>query len=129
MSGHLPIERFLLRSGTWSLLEPVRDSSMPLENASNYISIDTTSTTLTFLFWELSRNLPWQEKLRDELLQFGDDSPTFQQIQDLPVLDAVVAEALRLDPAAPASLPRETPAGGREINGYYIMEKVHANLN
>jgi cytochrome P450 len=40
------------------------------------------------------------------------------------VLSAVIDEALRLHPAAPASLPRETPAGGRLLNGYTIPHKV-----
>lgn len=85
---------------------------------------DTTSTTLTFLFWELAKHKEWQRALRDELQNRCNSSPTFQQIQDLPVLDAVINEALRLHPAAPASLPRETPAGGRDVNGYFIPEKV-----
>lgn len=85
---------------------------------------DTTSTTLTFLFWELARHKEWQRSLREELQNRCDSSPTFQQVQDLPVLDAVINEALRLHPAAPASLPRETPAGGKELDGYFIPEKV-----
>jgi cytochrome P450 len=40
------------------------------------------------------------------------------------VLEAVINEALRLHPAAPASLPRETPAGGRTLNGVHIPAKV-----
>lgn len=33
-------------------------------------------------------------------------------------------EALRLHPAAPASLQRETPAEGRTLNGFYVPAKV-----
>lgn len=88
------------------------------------VLIDTTSTTLTFLFWELAKHQNWQEALRNELRQHTDGSPTFRQVQDLPILDAVINEALRLHPAAPASLPRETPAGGRILNGFFIPEKV-----
>lgn len=92
------------------------------------IYTDTTSTTLTFMFWELARHQDWQDKLRQELEILPDDSPTFQQVQGLPILDAVVNEALRLHPAAPSSLPRETPTGGRELNGYFIPEKVGSSM-
>ncbi|KAL6245652.1 hypothetical protein RBB50_007651 [Rhinocladiella similis] len=85
-----------------------------------FAGTDTTSTTLTFLFWELSRHQDLQKRLRDELLAHTEPFPTFQQVQGLPFLEAVINEALRLHPAAPASLPRETPAGGAELNGYYI---------
>lgn len=89
---------------------------------------DTTSTTLTFLFWELAKYPIWQDKLREELLGLPSTTPTFQEVQDLPVLDAVINEALRLHPAAPASLPRETPRGGSEMNGFFIAEKVNRSL-
>jgi cytochrome P450 len=76
------------------------------------------------LFWELAKHQTWQDKLREEVRAHSDSSPTFQQVQDLPILEAVIDEALRLHPAAPASLPRETPSGGRELNGFFIPEKV-----
>lgn len=66
----------------------------------------------------------WQDKLREEVRAHSSSSPTFQEVQYLPILEAVIDEALRLHPAAPASLPRETPSGGRELNGFFIPEKV-----
>lgn len=89
---------------------------------------DTTSTTLTYLFWELARHPEWQRKLRSEIshdIVWTDGLPSFKDISELPLLDAVVNEALRLHPAAPASLPRETPVGGRMLNGVFIPEKVN----
>ncbi|KIX94537.1 uncharacterized protein Z520_09583 [Fonsecaea multimorphosa CBS 102226] len=108
---------------------PLTDREVSLE-VGNLVSAgtDTTSTTLTFLFWELSRHQFWQKRLRDELKTHADSSITLQQVQDLPILDAVINEALRLHPAAPASLPRETPTGGRQINGYYIPEKTVVSM-
>ena len=55
---------------------------------------------------------------------WNDGLPSFKDINDLPVLDAVINEALRLHPAAPASLPRETPAGGRTLNGVHVPAEV-----
>jgi len=43
---------------------------------------------------------------------------------DLPILDAVITEALRLHPAAPSSLQRITPAGGRTVDGVQVPENV-----
>lgn len=89
--------------------------------------IDTTSTTLTYLFWELTRLPEWQSRLHEELSaqkEWVNGIPSYNEVKDLPVLEAVIEEALRLHPAAPASLPRETPQGGRVLNGVMVPEKV-----
>ena len=57
-------------------------------------------------------------------MNWNHDLPDFRDICELPLLDAVINEGLRLHPAAPASLPRETPAGGRMLNGVHVPEKV-----
>jgi cytochrome P450 len=84
--------------------------------------------TLTYLFWELAKHPEWQKKSRDELRSEVPNakgaSATYAQVMNLPILEAVVQEALRLHPAAPASLPRETPRGGKMLNDIFIPEKV-----
>jgi cytochrome P450 len=84
--------------------------------------------TLTYMFWQLAKNPTWQEQLRNELRSHLGDLPgviaSYNDVNQLPILNAIVHEALRLHPAAPASLPRETPKGGRVLNGYYIPERV-----
>ncbi|KAM0261408.1 hypothetical protein ACHAQJ_002261 [Trichoderma viride] len=91
-----------------------------------FAGTDTTSTTLTYLFWELAKHQDWQTRLREELCQtiWDDVVPSDKHLTDLPILDAVITEALRLHPAAPASLQRETPSGGRTLNGVFVPEKV-----
>ncbi|KAG1729407.1 cytochrome P450 [Suillus lakei] len=60
---------------------------------------ETTSTSLTWALIELSRHPDVQTRLREELLVFGAD-PTYDQLKaNLPYLDAVVHEILRLHPA------------------------------
>ncbi|KAG1780532.1 cytochrome P450 [Suillus placidus] len=62
---------------------------------------ETTSVSLTWALIELSRHPDVQTKLREELLAFGAD-PTYDQLKaNLPYLDAVVHEILRLHPAVP----------------------------
>jgi Cytochrome P450 len=81
------------------------------------------------MFWELARNPSWQNQLHQELLTrlpANDEVlPCFRDLDDLPVLDAVINEALCLHPAAPPSLQRETPVGGKVLDGYHIPEKVN----
>ncbi|KAG1866200.1 cytochrome P450 [Suillus subluteus] len=59
---------------------------------------ETTSISLTWALIELSRHPDVQTSLRKELLAFGAD-PTYDQLKaNLPYLDAVVHEILRLHP-------------------------------
>ncbi|KAG2066346.1 cytochrome P450 [Suillus decipiens] len=59
---------------------------------------ETTSISLTWALIELSRHPDVQTTLREELLAFGSD-PTYDQLKiNLPYLDAVVHEILRLHP-------------------------------
>jgi len=61
----------------------------------------TTSTALTWCFHELSVNPLIQAKLREELQQFPGLTPQHLE-NELPYLDAVVKESLRLHPTIPA---------------------------
>ncbi|KAK5017362.1 hypothetical protein LTR16_001803 [Cryomyces antarcticus] len=102
---------------------PLTDNDISMETA-NFVfaGTDTTSTTLTYLFWQLAQHSEWQDRLRVELasVQPVDGVAAFNDLAECRILDAVVSETLRLHPAAPASLQRETPAGGRELGGHFI---------
>ncbi|KAH0021096.1 cytochrome P450, partial [Aureobasidium melanogenum] len=97
---------------------------------------DTSGITLTYLAWELSRpcNAAIQSALRKELLSLRLHCPTTtkdstislpspKDIDDLPLLHAVVMETLRLHAAIPGGQPRVTPANttlgppGAEVHG------------
>ncbi|KAG1742259.1 cytochrome P450 [Suillus paluster] len=59
---------------------------------------ETTSISLTWALIELSRQPNVQTRLREEMLAFGAD-PTYDQLKaNLPYLDAIVHEILRLHP-------------------------------
>lgn len=93
------------------------------------LSSDTTSTTLTYLFWTLAKHPEWQVRLRTELATISESSwsdgiPTYKDVMELPLLEAAINEALRLYPAAPSSMMRETPPGGKVLNNVFVPEKV-----
>lgn len=101
---------------------------------------ETSGITLTYVFYELTRNMRIQSALRDELhtlapsIVFRSDSTTASQglpspksIDALPLLNAVLMETLRLHSAIPGPQPRLSPAQGcvlggpsLEVGGYYI---------
>ena len=93
--------------------------------------IDTTSTSLTYLFWELAKQPSWQARIVSELNATKAElnvsnlpDLTFRQLSELPVLDAVITEALRLHPAAPGSLPRTCADGHAIISGTVVPSGV-----
>jgi hypothetical protein len=89
--------------------------------------IDTTSDSLMFLIWALSRPEArnHQEQLRKEVtamppeaLNYA-DIPTVEACDKLPYLDAVIKETLRLYAPLPSSEPRSNPKPVT-IDGYLI---------
>ncbi|CAH0004258.1 unnamed protein product [Clonostachys byssicola] len=81
--------------------------------------IETTGDALCFLMWQLSQPayVGLQDRLRAELRENANMS-----IHELPFLDAVVKEGLRVFPSIPMSLPRCVPAGGATVDGYRLPE-------
>ncbi|KAJ6489643.1 cytochrome P450 [Mycena vitilis] len=95
---------------------------------------ETTGQTLAYTLWELGKRPDIQEKLREEIMTLSGD-PTYDSIAtDLPYLDAVTKEALRMFPALPYMervamrddvLPLQTPIttpDGRTITALPIKK-------
>ncbi|KAA1474653.1 cytochrome P450 [Dentipellis sp. KUC8613] len=66
---------------------------------------DTTSYTLTWLFWELAKNPSWQTKVREEVVAArataaarGDDDLSAADFDKMPILNAVLKESMRVHP-------------------------------
>lgn len=95
---------------------------------------ETTGVTLAYAMYELSRNPDALSKLRSELLTLSppikpsnsDQSlPSFQSIESLPYLEAVVRETLRVYAAAGAPQPRVTPSNKHVvIEGFTVPAGV-----
>lgn len=77
--------------------EDVRDELLTLLLAGH----ETTATTLTWVWWLLDRHLEVAARLRAELASvLSDRAPAYGDVARLPYTQAVVAETLRLRPAA-----------------------------
>ncbi|PFH48986.1 hypothetical protein AMATHDRAFT_64081 [Amanita thiersii Skay4041] len=77
---------------------------------------DTTSTTLAYLFWELSRRADIVKKLQaelDETMPNSRNLPDISVMQEMPYLNAFIKEGLRLYTAAPSLLERVVPSASK----------------
>lgn len=85
---------------------------------------DTTALTLTFLVWSVCRQpAVVQQRLADEVRRLLPPPPgRFEDhdVQQLPYLNQVIEEALRLYPPAPSALPRVVPPGGATLSGHFL---------
>jgi cytochrome P450 len=81
---------------------------------------ETSGITMTYLSWHLSQDVALQDGLRKELLTlsptmlFSSGSstqiiPSSKELENLPLLHAVLMETLRLRAAIPGGQPRMTP--------------------
>ncbi|OBZ67495.1 11-oxo-beta-amyrin 30-oxidase [Grifola frondosa] len=77
-------------------------SQQLVDNVSTFIMVghETTAGSLSFTLLELARKPEVQQRLREEVRQFGRDLG-YDDIQKLEFLDAVVKEGLRMHPASP----------------------------
>lgn len=81
----------------------------------------TTANTMTFLSYAILSRPLLQAALEEEV---GKLNPGFTDgdLEQLPLLNAVINETLRLYCAVPGSLPRVVPQGGATLGGYFIPE-------
>eukprot|EP01120_Amphizonella_sp_Union-15-10_P001080 TRINITY_DN1113_c0_g2_i2.p1 TRINITY_DN1113_c0_g2~~TRINITY_DN1113_c0_g2_i2.p1 ORF type:complete len:277 (-),score=47.39 TRINITY_DN1113_c0_g2_i2:62-892(-) len=86
---------------------------------------ETTSSALTMIAYELSRNLHVQEKARQLVLEkFGRDSElSHDKVNQVPYINAIINEALRLHPPVPM-LARFT-ATDVELSGYPVPKNTN----
>jgi len=85
---------------------------------------DTTSGVLIFVFYYLLTNPNALERLRAELDEAFPDSDAplnLEKLTNLPFLNGVVDESLRLGTPFPG-LPRVTPKGGAMLDGVFFPE-------
>ncbi|KAJ7911563.1 cytochrome P450 [Mycena leptocephala] len=62
------------------------------------------STATTWTLFALTQNTAAQNRLREELLTVSTDNPTMDQLNELPYLDCVVRETLRVHAPVPSTM-------------------------
>ncbi|KAL5339825.1 cytochrome P450 [Aspergillus crustosus] len=80
---------------------------------------DTTAITLTYLVYAVCQN----ENIRDRLVEEVNSLPkdfSDRLIRDLPYLNQVINETLRLHTAVPSGLPRAVPPEGATFLGFQL---------
>lgn len=95
---------------------------------------DTTSSTLSGLLYLLLSHPRVLMKLKKEVHEADatgglSERPTFKECQQMPYLDAVLKESLRLHSAVGLPLWRIVPEGGVEIAGQFIPADTNIGLN
>ncbi|EKF74095.1 cytochrome P450 [Alcanivorax hongdengensis A-11-3] len=87
---------------------------------------DTTTITLSTLFYHLAKNPDWQQRLREESRALGKDCIDYDDLASLEGITLCMKEALRLCAPVP-SLPRRTV---RDVsyNGYFIPAGTFINV-
>jgi cytochrome P450 len=80
---------------------------------------DTTATTLTYLVFSVCSHNDVKQTLVKELMTLSEDF-NHADLRQLPYLNNVIDETLRLYAAAPAALPRVVPAGGAHLARHFL---------
>jgi cytochrome P450 len=80
---------------------------------------ETTSAALTYLTWAIARRPGLQARIEAEVAGLRPDF-TDEDVEALPLLGAVVTEALRMYNPAPGANARICPPGGATVDGIYI---------
>ncbi|KAH8652032.1 cytochrome P450 [Xylariales sp. PMI_506] len=96
---------------------------------------DTTAISLSAMLYYLLKHPDCLHKLRQEIEDFriagkiGDRHIKFKDTQEMPYLQAVIKEALRLHPAAGLPLERVVPTGGATIAGCFFPAGTIVGVN
>ncbi|KAK3001565.1 hypothetical protein RJ639_021235 [Escallonia herrerae] len=91
---------------------------------------ETSRATVVWAMAELMRNPPFMKKAQEEVRQLIGKGVNVEEdaLEQLPYLKAVVKETMRLHPAGPLLLPRETTQSC-VIDGYEIQPKTLVFVN
>ncbi|GLB64812.1 cytochrome P450 [Dietzia sp. NCCP-2495] len=124
---HLPARRADPGEDLFSVLCQVADASGGIDddditNQMVFLLMaahDTTTSTVTSMVYELGRDPRWQERCRQRCLELGPE-PTLAEIEDVPELDLVMKEALRLHPPVPVLARRAVK--DTQVLGVHIPE-------
>ncbi|KAI0469341.1 cytochrome P450 [Xylaria cf. heliscus] len=95
---------------------------------------DTTGITLSAILYYLLKHPDCLQKLRREVIEFQEQgllSPSFsfKDTQQMPYLQAVIKETLRIHPATGLPMERVVPEGGATISGCFFPAGTIVGVN
>ncbi|KAI3319510.1 cytochrome P450 [Xylariaceae sp. AK1471] len=95
---------------------------------------DTTAISLSAILYYLLKHQQCLRRLRDEISEFQEqgklsNSFKFKETQQMPYLQAVIKEALRIHPATGLPLERVVPKGGATISGRFFPGDTIVGIN
>lgn len=100
--------------------ETLNDKDVKLEAVGLFVAgTDTTAISLTYLVWAVLSNPALRQALVEEVAGLS-EGYSDSDVENLPLLNAIIEETLRLYGAAPGCLPRDVPATGLELGGYHL---------
>jgi len=90
--------------------------------------MDTSKVALSYISYELAQHPELFKSLQKELASYQDvDSLKLTELEQLPMLNAVIKETLRMWPPV-APFARLVPPGGITLGGYHIPGNVDPTL-
>lgn len=135
--GGFPTDRedFLTKLLSLRKSEKINDLDVATSLGANIAAgSDTTAISLSTVIYHMAKNPAKAGKLRQEIREHEEsktisDPVTFKEAQDMPYLQAVIKEALRIHPVTGQILSRLVPSGGATICGRYFPEGVRVPLS
>lgn len=124
-SDHEDILTKLLRTNKAKPTEFDDNAVTSMATSNIFAGSDTTAISIRAILYYLLKNPQYQRRLVEEIDSMRSqgklsDPVSLAQADDMPYLQAVMYEALRMHPAVGMSLPRVTPEGGVQIAGKYL---------
>ena len=89
---------------------------------------DTTASTLAFCIEFLARHEEIYRKLQNEVEEFRGHNIDPTALTNLPILNAVINETLRVRTIVPSKSQRIVPDGGLVIAGEFIPGGTHVSI-
>lgn len=95
---------------------------------------DTTATSLSGMLYYLLKYPRVLNRLKEEIRGLSSKGqlskqPSYKEAQQMPYLDAVFKESLRLHAAVGLPLWRVVPEGGTTISGHYLPQGTNVGVN
>lgn len=88
---------------------------------------DTTAVTLKYLIYAVLKDPAIQDRLEEEVAGFSDQLNR-TELENVPLLNSVIEETVRLYGAAPGALLRDVPSQGTIVAGHQLPAGTEVSM-